>query len=64
LFAQGVTPHMLGRLARSGLATIQLETIKSGDQTIEIRRITITNAGRQVLETSHWPDAKISASRR
>jgi hypothetical protein len=58
LFAQGVTPHMLGRLVRSGLATIQRETIKSGDQMIEIHRITIADAGRRALETSHWPDAK------
>jgi hypothetical protein len=57
-FAHGVTPHMLGRLLRSGLATIQRETIKSGDQTIEIGRITITDAGRWALETSHRPDAQ------
>ena len=58
LFAQGVTPHMLGRLLRSRLATIQRETIKSGDQTIEIGCITITDAGRRALETSHWPEAQ------
>jgi hypothetical protein len=55
LFAHGVTCHMLGRLLRSGLATIQREVIESGDQTIEIGRITITDAGRRALETSHWP---------
>jgi hypothetical protein len=49
LFAQGVTPHMLGYLLRSGLATIQRETIKSGNQTIEIGRITITDDGRRWL---------------
>jgi hypothetical protein len=58
LFAHGVTPHMLGRLLSSRLATIQLETIKSGDQTIEIGRIMITDAGRQALETLHWPEAQ------
>jgi hypothetical protein len=56
LFAHGVTPHMLGRLLRSGLATIQPETIKSGDETIEIGCITITDAGRRALETLHWPE--------
>jgi hypothetical protein len=55
LLAHGVTPHMLGRLLRSGLATIQRETIKSSEQIIDIGRITITDAGRRVLETSHWP---------
>ena len=58
LFAHGVTPHMLGRLLRSGLATIQRETIKSSDQAIDIGRITITDAGRRILETLHWPAAQ------
>jgi hypothetical protein len=58
LFANGVTPHMLGRLLRSGLATVQREAIKSGDQTIELGRVTITDAGRRVLETLHRPDAQ------
>jgi hypothetical protein len=49
LFAYGVTPHMLRRLLRGGLAAIQCETIKSGDQAIEIGRVTITEAGRRVL---------------
>ena len=54
LFAHGVTPHMLGRLLRSKLATVQRETIKSGDQTIEVGRVTITEAGRRALESLHW----------
>jgi hypothetical protein len=58
LFAHGVTRHMLGRLLRSKLATIQRETIKSGDRTIEIDRIMITDAGRQAFETLHWPEAQ------
>jgi hypothetical protein len=58
LLANGVTPHMLGRLLRGGLATVQLETIKSGDQTIEIGRITMTDAGRRALETLHRSDAQ------
>jgi hypothetical protein len=49
LFAHGVTPHMLGYLLRSGLATTRRETIKSGDQTIEIDCITITDDGRRWL---------------
>jgi hypothetical protein len=58
LFAHGVTPHMLGRLLLSNLATIQREAIKSGDQTVEIGRIMITDAGRWALETLHWPEAE------
>jgi hypothetical protein len=58
LFAHGVTPHMLSRLLRSGLATVVRETIKSGDQTIDIGRITITDAGRRVLETLPWPTSQ------
>lgn len=57
LFAHGVRPHMLGRLLRSGLATIQREAIQSNDQTIEIGRITITDAGRRTLKTSYLPEA-------
>jgi hypothetical protein len=49
---------MLGRLLRSGLATIQRETIKSGDQMIEIGRITISDTGRRALETLHRPEAQ------
>jgi hypothetical protein len=58
LFAHGVTPHMLARILRSKLATIQRETIKSADQTIEIGRIMITDAGRLALETLQWPEAQ------
>jgi hypothetical protein len=42
----------------SGLATIQRETIQSSDETIEIDRITITDAERRALETSHWPETQ------
>jgi hypothetical protein len=34
------------------------ETIKSGDQAIEIARIMITDAGRRALEALHWPEAQ------
>jgi hypothetical protein len=40
----------LDRLIRSGFATIQRETLEAGDRTIEIGRITITDAGRRALE--------------
>jgi hypothetical protein len=49
---------MLARILRGKLATIQRETIKSADQTIEIGRIMITDAGRLSPETSHWPEAQ------
>jgi hypothetical protein len=49
---------MLGRLLRSGLATIQRETIKSGDQMIEIGLIMISDTGRRALETAHRPEAQ------
>jgi hypothetical protein len=49
LFAHGVTPHMLGYLLRTGLATIRRVTIKSGDQAIEIGGVTITDDGRRWL---------------
>jgi hypothetical protein len=50
LFAEGVTPQLLGHLLRGGLATIQRESIKSGDDAIEIACITITDVGRRALE--------------
>ena len=49
-FARGVTPHMLGRLLRTGHAIIQRETVKVGDQPIEIGRVMMTDAGRRALE--------------
>jgi hypothetical protein len=49
---------MLARILRSKLPTIQLETIKSADQTIEIDRVMITDAGRLALETLHWPESR------
>jgi hypothetical protein len=58
LLAHGVIPHMSARILRNKLTTIQRETIKSADQTIEIGRIMITDAGRLSPETSHWPEAQ------
>jgi hypothetical protein len=58
LFVHGVKSHVLGRLLRSGLATIQRETIRSGDQMIEISCVTITEAGCRALETLYWPQAQ------
>jgi hypothetical protein len=49
---------MLARILRSKLATIQRETIKSGDQMIEIGRITISDTGRRALETLHRPEVQ------
>jgi hypothetical protein len=60
VFAHGVTPHTLGRLQ---LATIQRETFKSGDQTIEIGRIMITDARRRTLETFNWSSMRESRFR-
>jgi len=50
LLSHGVTLHMLGRLIRSGLATVQRETMNNGGQTIDIGRVMITDAGRRTLK--------------
>ena len=46
-FAHGVTPQMPGRLFRSGLATIQRETIRASGRTVQIGRVMVTDGGRR-----------------
>jgi hypothetical protein len=47
----GFTLRMLAGLIRSGLATAQRQTVKAGRQTIKVVRISITEAGRQAIES-------------
>jgi hypothetical protein len=48
----GFTLRMLASLVRTGLATSQRQTVKTGGKTIEVVRIRITDAGRDALEES------------
>jgi hypothetical protein len=46
----GFTRRMLSGLVSAGLATSRREVIKAGARTIEVNRITITDAGRRAAE--------------
>jgi hypothetical protein len=59
----GNAPFLRRRQTRQGLAPIQRETNKSGDQTVESGRIMITDAGRRALEPLIGPEGSMSESR-
>jgi hypothetical protein len=49
MLAHGFTNAMLDRLARDGLATIQVETMRAGTRRITVVWMVITDAGQQAL---------------
>lgn len=49
--AHGFNGDMIAGLVRTGFAAAQRETIEAGGKSVEVVRISITEAGRQVLET-------------
>jgi hypothetical protein len=49
LMAHGCAPAMLATLVRLGLVAETIWFDKAGDKTIEVTRITITEAGRRAL---------------
>jgi hypothetical protein len=50
LLARGFRFETIADLAHSELATVQLESVKKRGRTVEIARVSITDAGRRVLE--------------
>jgi hypothetical protein len=50
LLAHGLTTKLLASLVRDGLATVQRESVKAGEQRVEVPRIWITDAGRKAIE--------------
>jgi len=50
LRAHGFTIDLLVDLVRSGLASAKSETVRAGDQWIEVARVGITEAGRRAIE--------------
>jgi hypothetical protein len=51
VLAHGLKPEMLADLVRDGLATTKPETVRFGvGKSIEVVRMTITGAGRQMIE--------------
>jgi hypothetical protein len=50
LLTYGFTRGMLAGLVRTGFATAQRQTVKTGGKTMEIVRIRITEAGRDTLD--------------
>ncbi len=55
MLAHGFTDRMLLRLVRAGLITVQYEVVKTDDRIIDVRRVTITDAGRQTLKGESAP---------
>jgi hypothetical protein len=47
--ARGITVEHLIELVRAGLATATAERIVAGRRTVEVARLRITDAGRQIL---------------
>ena len=50
LLTYGFTHGMLAGLVRTGFATAQRQTVKTGGKTMEVVRIRITEAGRDALD--------------
>ena len=65
MLAHGFTEQMLVRLVRAGLVTIQHEVINAGVKPINVRRVTITDAGRRALEhkSARRPSPRLNAQR-
>jgi hypothetical protein len=49
MLAHGFTTEMLTVLVRDGLATATPQTVHAGKRPVEVVRVRITDAGRQVL---------------
>jgi hypothetical protein len=47
--AHGYVPEALAGLVRSGLAAAHVDGVRAGAEWIDVRRFSITEAGRQVL---------------
>jgi hypothetical protein len=47
--AHGFAPTLIGGLIRAGLATAKADWIVAGGRSLEVRRLQITDAGRQAL---------------
>jgi hypothetical protein len=49
MLAHGFTVELMVQIVRAGLATEQTERVVAGGRTIEVARVSITEAGRQAL---------------
>ena len=49
MLAHGFTVELLVELIRAGLATATAERLVAGERAMEVARVRITEAGRQVL---------------
>jgi hypothetical protein len=50
LFSRGIEFETIADLVRTGLATVQLESMRRRGRTVEVARVKITDAGRRLLE--------------
>jgi hypothetical protein len=51
VFVHNFDRDIVAGLVRTGFATIQRQTVHTDGDTIEIKRVSITNAGREALKT-------------
>ena len=50
MLAHGFTVGQLDELIRAGFATAQPDRMRAGDRAIEVTRVRITEAGREIVE--------------
>jgi hypothetical protein len=50
MMAHGCSAAMLPGMTSDGFVTIIVDAIPAGDRTIKVRRLGITDAGRQAIE--------------
>ena len=50
LLAHGFTRELIATLVLAGLVTVVIDTVKIGDETIDVDLIMITDVGRKALE--------------
>lgn len=50
MMAHGCSTAMLAGMTSDGFVTVMVDTIPAGDRTIKVRRLWITDAGRQAID--------------
>jgi hypothetical protein len=49
MMAYGFSIEMLARMACDGLITVVVDTVRAGDRTMSVRRLRITDGGREIM---------------
>jgi hypothetical protein len=54
LMAYGFSTAMLAAMACDGFITVVVDTVRAGDRTMNVRRLRITDAGREMIGGPLW----------